>query len=567
VVDNTATGDVFPIPLQSQNILLGVCVTDDTIALDKVLEIAKEAGFRMFEKGRYILSSGSVGSFNKMADRLKLSERLEDAGLYKESSLVRRGSKEILGLFESQTKDISYFKQDVDTSGHLTTEEASQSLREQIMVMTSVTLNKKIDPVGHRTGQGCIVLVNIPERSIIRGDQQSIDRILALLGTTRAEVLESPEVPIGVPTFNPYTTDLFFPLSGGSQLKKAKGINTYMPARWRDLKAAPSYGGWVKILIEHLFTEANERELVLDWLHYALVNRNGTVLTLAGDRGTGKSTFASLVGALLGSTHTEYVKDSILDGQFNPQMRDARIIVFEEVPLNTDKGVSKIKAWCNKTIAIEEKGRDPYTTEAFFSIIMLLNKLEDFKISPSERRFSIPSVTDRDLQMSIRGDVIAKINESLEKESGDAYEEVARFGEFLLKRVPKNSSQTPIKGEYFYTVSELSLTQWQSVMIDHLIKNGVIGKPVNFSTIFSEYKKDEIIVPDREDRVANFLRDYRHRGSVKVGTTVPALEGATAAIQFKSKNTKFKRKFSILPNEEFLLKFGDQYKNRAEDEL
>lgn len=428
-----------------------------------------------------------------------------------------------------------------------------------ISVFKSNILVKAIDPRGFRAGGPCILLYNSDTRGIVNGLQYSIDGVLSGMGLVREEILQNPNTRPAVSRFDPYDLSPVKPVKD-PVLGPVYSINLYSPPPWRSCLVEGAFTGWIKQLMEHLFLDREELERVLDWAHYAIVRRNGTMLALAGDRGTGKSTFAAILSHLVGTNYTEYVSEAILTDKFNPQIKSKRLLIFEEVALDENKHVNKIKAWCNTNIALEEKGQDPYTTENYSSMILLVNQLEDLRISPSERRFSIPKLTDVDLKAVMSPDLLNYIQTNLNDPCAQFMDELAAFGNFLLHRTPKYNNQTPIKGEYFFAITEMSLSQWQTELVRQTILQGEIGKPLLFHDIFSRDFTKRVNVASRRDYIDNFLRDYRHKGLQKVGRIIDTPE------ELKGEGGRSRREYCLMPSTEFLKKFGAKYQAPADED-
>jgi energy-coupling factor transporter ATP-binding protein EcfA2 len=433
----------------------------------------------------------------------------------------------------------------------------------KILIYKSARRSYYADKESASKGGCTIVLYNTDKERVVNSHEYSIQTILSRLGLNRKMVEESPDIKYCETIFNPYIPDKIYP--GVDDLGEPMDmINLYDPPEWRKLKAAPRYAGWIKKLFDHLFPVPYEREAVFDWIHYAMVSRCGTALVLAGHRGTGKSTAVSVIEAIIGSRNTEFVSEAVLTDKFNPQLETSRLIVFEEVAVENNKAVNKIKAWMNKKISVEQKGRDPFTTSAHFSMIFLLNKLEEFKVGPSERRFSIPSVASDSLLKIIPANEVAKISEGIKNEDPAIMAEVAEFGEWILHRKPTRTSEEPIKGEYFFTVTEIGIPLWANELIQHVKNNGEIGVEIPAGDIFADMEKRGISSVNRRDTIDNFLRDYRHKGTHTVASTRELTN--QEFIDKYGARAKSRRRYVIIPNEDFLRTFGAKYVGSVLDE-
>lgn len=529
--------------------------------------IIEESGYEGYDpsKNKYHIDGlPPTSSLNKVIKSMGLKERASKHKYYELALTLDSIGDEIEKVVHSIPfgDEDNYNKNSVGFIAK--SSEVYMHLTENLHVFKTLVRFKDIDPVGYRSSSMSVLLYNKMERTVVNGSKYSIDAILELLETDRAKVLKSKNVHLAEAVFNPYSTEPLIELNNTSLYGvPITGINLYKPPAWRGITDKASYGGWIKQIIEHLIVDEQEREAVLDWMHFSIVSRNGTVLVLAGDRGTGKSTLAAMMAFLVGKEYTEYVSSALLTEKFNPQMDSSRLLIFEEVALRDADSVNKIKAWCNDTIAIEKKGENPFTAVNYSSMVFLLNQLEDFRISPSERRFSIPKVSEIDLKLVMPKDVIDYIQLGISKKTEEFSNDMAEFGNWLLHRKPKTDAQTPIRGEYYYKVSEMSLTMWQNEMIRYVIENGEVGVSLQFEDIFKALKDNPMTkAPTRRDAIDNFLRDYRHRGVAKVGVTVDL---ATAIVPQKGSMVKRKSKYTygLLPTESFLTSFGAKYISKS----
>lgn len=383
------------------------------------------------------------------------------------------------------------------------------------------------------------------------------DTYLQMTERTIPVLMANEEVKKVFVTFDPYVLKSLFVKNTKSGSLNTWHVNYYIPPRWRFVGAEPKYGGLVKTLIDHLFPIESDREYVLDWLHYALVSRNDTVLCLIGSRGTGKGILLKdILGNLIGQEYREIVNQEILTDKFNNAFKNRRFVFFDEVNVSGDRELNKFKAFCNSTIALESKGMDSETIDNYTSIGLSSNDKKDFKAEPQERRFSVPLVTSEPLLNVIEEEVLEGFVKDLENPESEI---LAEFGEWLLLRKPKHSSRKPLKGEYFFDLCRLSMPEWKTFMIEYIINEGVIGEPLKLSNISKKFKKvhgDETSFVRRRGTVETFLGDYFHKGSHRMGTTEDSWDG------HRGRDT-----FVIIPDEGFLRAFGNNYKPDVEAEF
>ena len=135
-------------------------------------------------------------------------------------------------------------------------------------------------------------------------------------------------------------------------------------------------------------------EYVVGWLATLVQHpaRPGHVaLVLRGQRGTGKSFFATQVGRLLGR-HFLHVSDpSHLVGNFNSHLRDTLLLFADEAFGAGDKRhESKLKALITEqTLAIEAKGVDVEQAPNYIHLIMASNDQWVVPAGHDERRYAV----------------------------------------------------------------------------------------------------------------------------------------------------------------------------------
>jgi hypothetical protein len=510
-------------------------------------------GYIGYRSPNYILKSGKSTSLSKALKLLNLPQGLKELGEYKLFAEFENHSSEYLeilqtivgGGMEVSLSEQSPFKESVPMN--------IREMHQNIDIYKSLVKLPLMDPGAERGPGISILLYNTLNKDFINGHSISIEGYLGTLGLTRKEVATMDSIPYVTPEFNPYVPEAIFTKSG-----KEYGfsgditiLNTAIAPEWMKgpYSRKPELSGFIGKLVNHLFPDEKTREQVLDWAHYAVFSRNGTVLCLAGDRGTGKTTFTEVLSYLVGPKYAEIVNSSVLKEKFNQQFKDKRLILFEEVALGDNASVGKIKAFCNSRITIEGKGQNAYSSENFTSIVFLVNNLTDLQIMPQERRFSIPVIAEENLIKSIPVKEIAAFKNGLEAGTQEFYDEISNFGEFLKNRKPSLSREQPIRGVNFDRVVKTNLSEWKDMFIEHIIHHGEAGKTINLKDIFPrslrEDKDNPIVVPRKRSAYEEFLRDYRHDGVTKMADVVDLGAGYRGRINY-----------GIMPREEFLVKFS-----------
>lgn len=303
-------------------------------------------------------------------------------------------------------------------------------------------------------------------------------------------------------------------------------LNTANLPYWKLSKFANVPGrlsGFIEKLFLHLFPIEEDREKVFDWFHHAVVKRAETVLVLCGARGTGKTSAIDILSHLVGEEHSEVASSAPLKDKFNSQFINKRLIKFEEVGFVTQDEISKIKAWCNPKISYESKGQDAKTVDNYSSFAFLLNNSSQLRISYSERRFSVPEVTDRDLKKAISKKELDEFWGALRDREDSAIRQIAEFGNWLTERVPVLRTQDPIRGKGFWRIASLGLREWEQILIRYLATHGEEGKFIHVSQVFpmkngkvelGELELEK--VPRKPVHYEEFFADYRWRGEITI---------------------------------------------------
>lgn len=152
-----------------------------------------------------------------------------------------------------------------------------------------------------------------------------------------------------------------------------------------------------RLLAHVAFTldDEREREILLDWFTFVYCNpgkRVNWALLLQGTQGTGKSYFAVMLQALMGSLVSN-LDPSAVAGRFTAWAFGSLVVVIEEVRIsgqNKYEIMDKIKPFIsNPTVQIEEKGRDHRTIPNFTSYFMLTNHKDALPLVAGDRRYCV----------------------------------------------------------------------------------------------------------------------------------------------------------------------------------
>lgn len=381
-----------------------------------------------------------------------------------------------------------------------------------------------------------------------------------VVGTTWRDLVCNEEVLKVMTVFDPYKLEYIFRKESKSgSISSIHHVNYYVPPRWRFLKAEAKFEGFIKELIYHLFPNEDELEYVLDWMHYAIVKRNETVLCLVGSRGTGKGILIKdILGALIGNEYFEIAKQDLLIEKFNAEFKNKRLVFFDEVNISGEKELNRFKQLANDRISMEAKGEDAETIDNFTSMALSSNDKKEFRAEPQERRFSVPEVTEEPLLNSYSEEEIeAAVMRFKDPESV----EIAEFGNWLMQRVPKSTPQRPLKGKYYFELCRLSMKEWKLFIVEYFLDHGEIGVAIPCKNLQSKFaqlldKKDDDVPWPKSAGIEVFLGDYFHEAACRIGKLV------------ETKDKGHRPCKGIMPNEEFLRKFGKKYQEeKAEDAL
>lgn len=504
--------------------------------------ILKNKGFVAVRNGgTYIFSNKETNSYTKFTKVLGLPESMEEYPCLKEFDYLWMKGKFPDHLLKELTKDYS-----TETNANLPNLpenflEESPAHRLEIndyikSLVPVINIGKTTDP---------LILLD-PAKDCAPVTDLDGELYPTIVGRPLKSLITDESVMKVLTCFDPYTLKSLFVRPSKNQGLNVYHVNYYVAPSWRFVDAKPRFGGFIKKLIDHLFPIEFEKEYVLDWLHYAIAKRNETVLCLIGPRGTGKGLLLKdILGVLIGEKYREIVNQEILTDKFNGAFKNRRYIFFDEVNVSGDRELNKFKAFCNSHIALEEKGQDSETIENYTSLALSSNDKKDFKAEPQERRFSVPEIT----QTPFLEVVSEKEIEEFVLRIGQADSiEIAEFGQFLLERKPKNSSRKPLKGKYFFELCKLSMPEWKTYIIDYLIHEAEVGVPILNSTLTKKFKKihgEDAPFATKRGSIDSFLMDYFHEGVCRIGEVVDAWDSQ------RSRDT-----FAILPNPEFLKKFG-----------
>ena len=142
---------------------------------------------------------------------------------------------------------------------------------------------------------------------------------------------------------------------------------------------------------------------LLDYLAHLVqkpYEKPGVAIVLRGKEGTGKGTFISYIGKILGShyVHTADVEQVL--GRFNKLLAKCIVLFLDEAIWCGDKkNIGKLKALITeKEIQIEMKGKDCFPVDSFCRLFIATNEDWAAPAGPDSRRFLVLDVSDKHMQ-------------------------------------------------------------------------------------------------------------------------------------------------------------------------
>jgi hypothetical protein len=128
--------------------------------------------------------------------------------------------------------------------------------------------------------------------------------------------------------------------------------------------------------------------------------RPGTAIVLRGKQGTGKGSFVSELGRIIGPHYLHITNQHQLTGRFNNHLKDALLIFVDEGFWGGDKTIEgPLKGLVTEDqIMIEPKGKDPFMVQNHIRLIIASNNDWVVPAGLEERRFFVIDVADDHIQ-------------------------------------------------------------------------------------------------------------------------------------------------------------------------
>lgn len=325
-------------------------------------------------------------------------------------------------------------------------------------------------------------------------------------------------------------------------------LNTYNPPEWMRSKVEPYIDPRIMELINHLF---NGDEYTIDyifcWLKQMIIGRNATILCLSGTKGIGKNKFTDICILLVGEDYSATHTTATLDDKFNYMMYNRRFGLYDEMVLNPHR-LNNLKLFANDKIPIEKKGSDPIMVTNYNSFAFLTNNRDGLLLSPSDRRFSIPVVTDitaTHKELGMKPETLDYLS-YMRKNPNDpeVIDVIAGFGKFLLQYESKFNfdPNVPLRSPLFYECCLSHLQAWQKFVIGTIETRradeySIPALKKEFTKLQQQFGSKSHF-PDNDEKIKNFLVEW----------SVPSIATIRKTVD---PNTKREHSY-LVPHEEYM---------------
>lgn len=263
-------------------------------------------------------------------------------------------------------------------------------------------------------------------------------------------------------TFNPHK-----PLSWSEAIDTTTGpkefdhYNTFIRPIWCYHEAPeefPLCEEFVRPFLELFIPNEDERNYVIYWLHCLSFQRLNDILVLIGRQGNGKNTLMQLATIVAGRHNTIIGSKAFGKEKFNGEVLRRKLVNLDEYSV---KGNAKesLKCFSNDSITVEVKGGDPVQIENHCSFIIANNSMRSTDFEFKDRRFTCPTLNDRDLLLDWPKDRIAAFKSIMK---GNAFQ--IEFPHWLAKEVKEKGLNYPNQMNYitphFYNLVEAAKPEW-----------------------------------------------------------------------------------------------------------
>jgi len=177
---------------------------------------------------------------------------------------------------------------------------------------------------------------------------------------------------------------------------------------YRGRGVEPVHGDWslMRRHIHEVIASGNEEieRYVLHWLADLVQHpggpRPGTAIILRGKQGTGKGSFVSQLGEIIGPHFMHITNQHHLTGRFNNHLKDALLVFVDEGFWGGNKTIEgPLKGLVTEEqVMIEPKGKDPFMVKNNIRLIIASNNEWVVPAGKEERRFFVIDVTETHIQ-------------------------------------------------------------------------------------------------------------------------------------------------------------------------
>lgn len=180
----------------------------------------------------------------------------------------------------------------------------------------------------------------------------------------------------------------------------AAAINVFAPSTIKSVKGDIAF---FEEFMANLIPDEEERKQVMRWCA-TLVGRPGNrmhfgLLLISEMQGVGKTFLAeNILAPAVGLHNCSFPAETeIVDSKFNSWIAHHRLVVVGEIYQgNSWKAANRLKSVItDRTVDVNQKFQRPYTIENWAHIVACSNSLRALKLEESDRRWFVPTVTEK----------------------------------------------------------------------------------------------------------------------------------------------------------------------------
>ena len=223
-----------------------------------------------------------------------------------------------------------------------------------------------------------------------------------------------------------------------------------------------------------LFFRPEDREVALNFMAHRLQNRtriHSFCLIIRGNHGSGKTLFAQLLGALVGSANYNVVKAMDLKSQFNGWAKDKQVILLDECfDLGTLEIANAMKALVGaKEVSINRKNKNQVKIRNHADYIVTSNYEDALRMDKGERRYYVieanPAIKTN---APVTLDLLDPIHAMVQDRSQAARTELSAVYHQLMNRdlSKYNPDVLPARTQAMEDMIKANRADWQSFLIE-----------------------------------------------------------------------------------------------------